>query len=298
MDNKKIDKLAANVGKILDWETEKKITWCGNCGNYGVQNALMRSLILEEYERKDFLMCFDVGCSGNGADKMDAYTIHGLHGRTISLAAGAALANPKLKVIASAGDGATISEGVNHLVHGVRNNFPMMFILHNNENYGLTTGQASAVTRCGVKMNGTPDGVVIPPLNICNFVLSLKPSFVARAYSGDVDHMTEVFREALKHDGFAFVEVFQACPTYNRATPDDWYQERVRRIESLEGYDVTDIWQARRVVEDLDNDIYVGVLYRDPSRESFLKLQKNREGRETGLVDEVGYQEIVGLVSE
>lgn len=296
MNENLIDKLVQNTGKLLDFETEKKITWCGNCGNYGVQNALMRSLVLEGYERKDFLLCFDVGCSGNGADKMDAYSIHGLHGRTISLAAGAALANPSLKVVASAGDGATISEGVNHLVHGVRNNYPMMFILHNNENYGLTTGQASAVTRCGVKMNGTPDGVVIPPLNICEFVLSLKPSFVARAYSGDVDHMTSVFREALKHDGFAFVEVFQACPTYNKATPDNWYQERVRRIEDLEGYDVTDIWQARRVVEDLDNDIYVGVLYRDPTRENFLKLQKNREGVETGLVDEVGYRGIEGLV--
>jgi 2-oxoglutarate/2-oxoacid ferredoxin oxidoreductase subunit beta len=296
MDKKLADKLVDNTPKLLAWETDKKITWCSNCGNYGIQNAMMRALVLEGYEREDFVMVFDVGCNGNGADMMDAYTMHGLHGRAIPLAAGAALANDKIKVIASGGDGASISEGVNHLVHGVRNNFPMVFICHNNENYGLTTGQASALTRCGVKMNGTPDGVNVPPVNICDFVMSLSPSFVARAYSGEVDHMTEIFRAALKHDGFAFIEVFQACPTYNRATPDDWYQNRVKFVEDKKGYDRHDLWKARKLIQDLDKDIYVGLIYEDPSRKSFAKLQKSREGAKTALVEEVGYVDIKGLV--
>lgn len=287
MDKELADKLVEGSGTLLDWETEKKITWCSNCGNYGIQNALTRALLLEGFEREDFVMVFDVGCNGNGADKIDAYTIHGLHGRAIPLAVGAALANSKIKVIASGGDGATMSEGVNHLVHAVRNNFPVLFICHNNENYGLTTGQASALTRCGVKMNGTPEGVVVPPLNICDFVLSLTPSFVARAYSGEVDHMTEIFRKALKHDGFAFVEIFQACPTYNRATPDEWYEERVKFVEDLKDYDRTDIWAARKIVQDLDDDIYAGLIYENPERKSYLELVPERKDAKTDLVDEV-----------
>lgn len=271
MDKKTMEQLAAKAQKFLKYETGKKITWCSNCGNYGIQNALMRALVLENFEREDFLMCFDIGCNGNGTDKIEAYTLHGLHGRVLPLAAGCALANPAIKVIASAGDGATFSEGVNHLVHSVRNDYPMLFIHHNNENYGLTIGQASALTRCGARMNGTPGNVTVPPINSLQFVLSLNPSFAARVYSGDVDHMTEVLRAALRHKGFAYVEVLQACPTYNKLTPDAWYGERVRYIEKLDEYDRSDIWAARRIVEDMEKEIYIGILYENKMRKNFLE---------------------------
>lgn len=299
MDTKKLLKeLEQNAEKIVGLETCKKITWCGGCGNYGIQNALERALVLNGHGVKDFALFFDVGCNGNGADKVDGYSIHGLHGRAISLAAGASLANPRMKIIASAGDGATFSEGVNHLVHSVRSNYPMVFLHHNNENYGLTTGQASSLTRKGLRMNGSADGVPLEPINSMDFVLTLKPSFVARVYSGEVDHMTEVFREALRHDGFAFVEILQACPTYNRATPDHWYAERVKDISTLEGYDNTDIWQARKVVQDIDNDIYIGVIYRDGSQENFHKKLPNRKGVVTAPIEEVAHFDVSGIMAE
>ncbi len=290
-----LNQLANHASDIAAFETDKKITWCSNCGNYGIQNALERVLALEGLKPQDFLLCFDVGCNGNGSDKIEAYTVHGLHGRVLPLAAGAALANPKLKVIASAGDGATFSEGANHLVHAVRNNFPFVFIHHNNENYGLTTGQATACTRTGIPMNGTPNGVVTPPINSLQFVLSLQPSFVARSFSGEVDHLTEILREALNHPGFAFVEVLQACPTYNKATPDEWYSERIKDVKHKKGYDPTDIWQARHLVEDIDNDIYIGVLYRDPKRVDFLTAQPNRKKIKTAPVEEVKHVAIGDL---
>jgi 2-oxoglutarate/2-oxoacid ferredoxin oxidoreductase subunit beta len=295
MDNKDIHNLYENSAQYLSYETDKKITWCGNCGNYGIQNALMRALVLEKFKRKDFLLCYDVGCSGNGSDKWEANTIHGLHGRVLPLASGCALANEKIKIVASAGDGATFSEGVNHLVHAVRSNYNMIFIHHNNENYGLTTGQASSLTRCGVKMNGTPDGVLIDPINSLDFVLGLGPSFVARGYSGEVGQMTDLFREALKHKGFAFIEVLQACPTYNRETPDEWYQGRVRDISDLKGYDSTDVWAARKLVQDRDKDIYTGVLFEDKSKVDFLSMQKSRKGAKTQLVDEVKHVDVSKL---
>jgi 2-oxoglutarate ferredoxin oxidoreductase subunit beta len=260
-----IKQVAAKAEEYLAYETDEVITWCSNCGNYGIQNALKRALVLEGLTHRDIALCFDVGCSGNGSDKIEATTIHGLHGRVISLAAGVKLGNPKLKVIASAGDGATLSEGINHLIHGVRNNFPMVFIHHNNENYGLTIGQASATTPKGAKMNSSPDGVYVESLNPLDLVLSLKPSFVARSFSSDVDHMTEVLQAALNHDGFAFIEVLQTCPTFNKSTPDHWYTSRIHKVEPTE-----DIWEARKLVQDLDDKIAIGVLYKNPNRTDFL----------------------------
>lgn len=292
MENKNLHELAAKAKDYLKYETDEVITWCGGCGNYSIQNALKRALTLEGFDRKNVLFCFDVGCNGNGADKIEGYTIHGLHGRVISLAAGAVIANPRMKVIASAGDGATFSEGVNHLVHAVRNNYPMLFIFHNNENYGLTTGQASATSRLGWKMNGTPDGVALESINAMDFVLTLKPSFAARTYSGDPDQMTEVLAAALRHNGFAFVEVLQACPTYNKATPDHWYGERVKRVEGLASYDKNDIWQARKIVADMEKEIFVGVIYEDPTKKNFMELQKSRQGIATTLVEEVKHYDI------
>lgn len=251
-------------GGTCGMDVECKTTWCGNCGNYGIQNALKRALVLENLGKKDVLLCFDVGCSGNGSDKIDLFTIHGLHGRVLPLAAGCKLGNPSLEVIASAGDGATFSEGVGHLVHAVRNDYNITFIFHNNENYGLTTGQPSSMTRVGTKMNAAPSGVNEANLNACQFVMSLKPSFVARTYSGRVGHMTDIFRKAINHKGFSFIEVMQACPTYNKATPDEWYEERFFDVESLVEsgqYDRSDIWAARKMVDDIEERIAMGVLY-------------------------------------
>ena len=296
MEKKTRDELIAKANHLLKYETGKVLTWCSGCGNYGIQNAMMRALVLEGLERKDFALFFDIGCSGNGADKFEAYTLHGLHGRVISTAAGAALANDKMKVIAFAGDGATFSEGVNHLVHSVRNNFPMVFVHHNNENYGLTIGQASATTRRGAKMNGTPGEVVVEPINTLEFVLSLNPTFVARGFSGDVAHLTELFRLALRHKGFAYLEILQACPTYNRATPEDWYAQRVRYVEDLKGYDRHDIWAAKKLVQDMDKEIYLGLIYENKEKGDFLSLQTNRAGEKTTLVEEVKNYDVGDLV--
>lgn len=299
MDQSDIQKLADKSKELTELDTDRKITWCGNCGNYGIQNALKRALVLEGLDRNDYLLCFDVGCNGNGSDKFEANTIHGLHGRVLSLAAGVKIANYDKKVIASAGDGATFSEGVNHLVHSVRNDYPVVFIFHNNENYGLTTGQASSCTPKGATMNGTPNGVYLEPLNTLDFVLSLKPTFVARGYSGEVDQMTELLRAALNHNGFAFIEILQACPTYNRETPDEWYATRVNDVAILPDYDNTDIWQARKIVQrewKQDEKIYTGLIYHNPRQLDFMQQQAGREQFKSSLVDEVKNYDISDLL--
>jgi len=293
-----LQELESKVKEYLAFESPNIHTWCSGCGNFGILNALVRALVLENIAPHECLICFDVGCNGNASDKINANTIHGLHGRVLSLAAGCAIGNHKLPVIAIGGDGATFSEGINHLVHAIRNNYNFVFICHNNSNYGLTTGQASATTRKGQAMNGTPGEVVVEPLNAAEIVLSLDPSFVARGFSGDVEYLTELIRQGLKHKGFAFIEVFQVCPTYNKATPQSWYWPRIKKVEEIPGYNNTDIWQARKIAVDLEEQIAVGLLYHNPNKLDFLSLQTNRQQRSTTLVEEVQHFPISELLEE
>jgi len=297
-ENKLITDLTAHQDLYLAYEnSDEKLTWCSGCGNYSIQKALLRALALEGYEQDQVLICYDIGCSGNGSDKIGAYTIHGLHGRILPLAAGAALANQHLKVVAIAGDGATFSEGVNHLVHSVRSNYPITFVFHNNENYGLTTGQASAATRKGQKMNGSPDGVLLDPLNACQFALTLHPTFVARAFSGNTEHTTEILRQALRHDGFSFVEILQLCPTYNKATSQNWFLDRVQDIEHTPEYDRHDLWAARKKVEDLEEKIAIGVLYEREDTNFYQKMPQ-RTVLKTAATEEVRPYDISALMQE
>ncbi len=293
-----VQDLQGKIEQYLAFESPNIHTWCSGCGDLGILNAIVRALVLENIAPHECLLCFDVGCNGNASDKITANTIHGLHGRVTSLAAGCAIGNDSLPIIATGGDGATFSEGINHLVHSIRNNYNMVFVCHNNSNYGLTTGQASATTRKGQVMNGTPGEVVSEPLNPAEIVLSLNPSFVARGFSGDVEHLTDLIRKGLKHKGFAFIEVLQVCPTYNKATPQSWYWPRLKKVEEIENYDNTDIWQARKIASDLDNQIAIGLLYHNPNKGEFLSIQQNRQNRKTPLVDEVNAFDISKLMEE
>lgn len=279
-------------------DNEEQITWCGNCGNYGIQNALKRALTLEGIEPKDVLLCFDVGCNGNGSDKMNTYTFHGLHGRAISLGAGCALGNSDLKIIASAGDGATFSEGPGHLIHAVRNDYPMIFLHHNNSNYALTTGQASATSPKGEKYNSSPDGVYLEPINPLEVVLGLNPSFVARTFSSDIDHMTEILRQALNHDGFAFIELIQMCPTYNRGISPTFYWDKLKYTHDIENHDPTDLKKAHELATQVDQQIAVGLLYHNPQNQSFLKKIPNRKNIKTSPIQEVKHYDISDLLKE
>lgn len=299
INNKCYKTLADRKDQYLAYEGNEIITWCAGCGNYGIQKALERALVLEGIPTHQTLFCFDIGCNGNGSDKIASkggYTLHGLHGRVISVAAGAAIANPNIKVIASGGDGGAMSEGVNHLVHAVRSDYPMVFILHNNENYGLTTGQASACTRMEQPMNGSPDGVITEPINCSDFVLSLKPSFVARSFSGDVKHMTEIIRAGIKHNGFAFIEIFQICTTYNKATSNHWFWQRLKYLQDRKGYDSSNIEHAKKAAHDLNNEINIGILYQNKKTKNYMERLVNRESIKTAPADEVKRFDISGLL--
>lgn len=273
--------------KYSDYKSDQLYNWCTNCGNYGIHAAIKRALVMENISPKDVLLCFDIGCNGNGADKIKAYTYHGLHGRVIPFAAGACLANRKVKVIAFGGDGGTLSEGINHLIHAVRSNYDMTFVLHDNNNYGLTTGQASATTPYNTPMNTSPDGVTASILNPTELVLTLDPTFVARGFSGKVRELTEIFRKAINHKGFSYVEVLQSCPTYNHATPHEWYFEHTYDVASEPTYDKFNLESARSVALNRREKIATGLIYQNMNKPDYLSVQSNRRGFTSELTHEI-----------
>lgn len=282
--------------KMKDFASENLFTWCTNCGNYGINAAMRRALVELNIKPCETITCFDIGCNGNGADKIGGYTFHGLHGRVIPLACGVSLANTENKIIAFGGDGGTLGEGVGHLVHGIRGNYNVTFILHNNLNYGLTKGQASATTKKTMKMDSSPNGTTSEQLHPVRFVLALESTFVARTFSGDVHHMTKTFSQAIQHQGFSFVEVMQNCPTYNKETPHEWYQQRVFDVSTLAGYDPSNRAQAFQVGEDIDNKIAIGVLYQDKNSVPQEHRQYNRTEIKTQLIEETKQYPIADLL--
>ncbi len=282
---------------VSDYNVDNICTWCTNCGNYGIFAAIKRALSNKGKNPHEVVLCFDIGCNGNGADKIDGYRFHGLHGRVLPLAAGMCLANHKLPLIAIGGDGGTLSEGINHLIHAVRNNYKMVFLLHNNMNYGLTTGQPSATTPLGQAMNSSPDGTQVEPLHVLEFLLPLQPTFLARGFSGNVKQLTGILEAAIDHNGFAFVEIMQSCPTFNKATPHEWYLQRVYDVATQPQYDPRNLEMVKDAIHDLQNHIATGVLYIRDGVSDYLGSNPVRKDKSTALAEEVTQTDITFLLN-
>ncbi|MCA9369497.1 2-oxoacid ferredoxin oxidoreductase, partial [Candidatus Woesebacteria bacterium] len=181
-------------------------------------------------------------------------------------------------------------------VHAVRGNFDITFLCHNNENYGLTKGQASATTREDVAMNSNPDGVTSTPIHPQRLALSLGATFSARIFSGDIAGMNRVFQAAIAHKGFAFVEILQNCPTYNKHTPHEWYQQRVYNINETD-HDTSNRAAAVAAAEDINEKVATGILYQDPNSVPFMMRDAVRKDLGAELIDEVKTYDITPYTS-
>ena len=282
---------------LQDFSANGLPTWCPGCGNFSIWTAVKQSLVELGISPTEVNLCFDIGCNGNGADKFNAYAIKGLHGRTIPTAAGVSLANHKLPVIGMAGDGATFDEGINHLIHAVRSNYKFTFILHNNCNFGLTTGQATPTTPIGQKMNSAPLGVVETRLNPVQLVLTLGATFVARVFTGNIPQMKEILKAAIQHDGFAYVEVLQHCPTYNKFQDHLWLSTRVYDVKT-EATHQNDRDFVYKLVDYKNEKIATGILYQEQASVSYYNRLNYRKEVATRLRDEVQTYDINKLMDE
>jgi len=269
-----------------DFNSPIRPTWCAGCGDFAIWNAIKSALVQLDRAPTEAVLCFDIGCNGNMADKINAYVFKGLHGRVIPVAVGIKLANQNLPVIAIGGDGGILDEGINHLIHTIRSNYDITLILHNNCDFGLTTGQATPTTPTGQKMNSSAHGVVEDRLNPTQLVLGLNPSFVAKGFSADQTHLTQLTAQAIQHKGFSYLEVLQHCPTYNKFMDQEWYKERVYKVKEDNSYDPTNLENAYKLSSYNNDKIPLGILYQNKESLPFMQRIENQGSKKSlpGLI--------------
>lgn len=214
-------------------------TWCPGCGDFSIWIALKKAVVALGLDPEQIVIVYGIGCSGNMANTINTYGFHGLHGRPLPPATGIKLANHDLTVIAISGDGDAYGEGLNHMIHAMRGNHDITYIVHNNQIYGLTTGQTSPTSHAGTQSKSTPAGSIEQPLNPLAIALDAGATFVARGFSGDNPQLVQLFINAIKHKGFSFIDVFQPCVTFNDVNTYQWFFDRVYKIED-EKHDAAD----------------------------------------------------------
>lgn len=254
---------------------KERIQWCPGCGNFAL-NASVKSAIAElDLKPYETVIVSGIGCSGKSPHYVNTYGFEGLHGRPLPVASAIKLANTKLTVIAEGGDGDGYGIGVAHFIHIMRRNYDLTYIVHNNQVYGLTTGQASPTSLLGMKTKTSPWGVVETPFNPLATAINGGATYVARTFAGDPVHMKEIIKNAIKHKGFSLIDVFQPCVTFNKLNTYEWFRERVYKLEES-GHDPKDKKAAfEKTAEDSETDykkIPIGLFFKEdrPTYESQL----------------------------
>ncbi len=257
--------------KRFDNEVENQ--WCPGCSNFGILKALKTTL--SELGKRPDEVCI---VSGIGqAAKLPHYLncdfFNGLHGRAIPVATGIHAANPELTTLVVTGDGDCYGEGGNHFLHMMRRNPDICVIIHNNELYALTKGQASPTTPLGEKRT-LPAGLVENrPLNMLGVAIIHDTGFVARGFAGQIDHLAGLFKEGISHKGLSIIEVIQPCITWG-GQPASRYKERVRELD--DNYDAGDRLAAMETVLHEKGTVPVGVLYRGSQRPVFAERYRTQ----------------------
>lgn len=235
--------------------------WCPGCGNFSILLAVKRALVEMNLEPYQVLIVSGIGQAGKLPHYMRCNTLNALHGRDVPEAIGAKLANHELKVIAVGGDGDGYGEGGNHFMHAILRNIDITYIVHDNQIYGLTKGQASPTSDKGFVTKTTPEGVISLPFNPLALAISLGATFVRKGFTGEVDHLVELIKKAMQHKGFALVDVLQPCVTFNKLNTWEWYRKRVYKLEGTD-YDPTNRLTAFQKALEWGDRIPIGIIYK------------------------------------
>lgn len=242
------------------WKNGTDIAWCPGCGNFALLDTVNRLLETSDIPRNHFLYVAGIG----QAAKLPHYlkgvnVLNGLHGRALPAAQAAKIANNDLTVIVHTGDGCCYGEGGNHLLAAMRRNVDMTVIVHDNQVYGLTKGQASPTTAMGTTTVAQTLGVMLEPFNPMATAIAMDCSFVARTFVGDPEHMKSTILAAIRHHGFALVDVLQQCVTFNKVNTFGWYKERVLKLP--DDYDPSNSQAAFARALEWGEHIPIGILY-------------------------------------
>jgi len=218
-----------------DFVSKQTPRWCPGCGDYSILANVQKVMPELNIPRENIVFVSGIGCSSRFPYYMNTYGLHTIHGRAPAFATGLKVACPDLSVWIVTGDGDGLSIGGNQLLHMLRRNLDVNVLLFNNRIYGLTKGQYSPTSEQGKVTKSTPFGSPDIPLNPMLFALSAGATFIARTYDTDSKGMQDIFKEAAKHKGTSFVEIYQNCNIFNDGTFSAVYErsEREDRILRL-----------------------------------------------------------------
>jgi len=254
-----------------DYET----AWCPGCGNFSILKAVKQALVVRQLKPHEVLFVSGIGQAAKAPHYLNANVFNGLHGRSLPVATGAKLANPNLIVIVESGDGCNYGEGGNHFLAAIRRNIDVTLLVHNNQVYGLTKGQASPTSAQGFLTKAQPEGVPSAPFNPIAVAVAMKGGFVARGFAGMIEHLSELIQEGIAHRGLALIDVLQPCVSFNKVNTFAWYKQRCEELPS--SYDPTDWEQAIKVASEWGDKIPIGIIYRNgrlPFEEHFSVLSQ------------------------
>jgi len=241
------------------------IAWCPGCGNFPILKIVKEALADLEVEPSNLVLVSGIGQAAKTPHYFKTNVFNGLHGRALPAATAIKAANPTLTVIAQSGDGDMYGEGGNHFIHTIRRNPNITNIVHNNMVYGLTKGQASPTSQIGFKTPVQVNGVFLEPFNPLAVAIALDASFVARAFAGDGDQTKEILKKAIAHKGYALVDIFQPCVTFNRLNTHQWFNENTYYLQEHNPYDKNLAFKKALESEKLP----LGIFYTNPKKTTF-----------------------------
>ncbi|OHB67762.1 MAG: 2-oxoacid ferredoxin oxidoreductase [Planctomycetes bacterium RBG_13_60_9] len=242
------------------------IAWCPGCGNFPILKTLKEALAELNLDPTQVVMVSGIGQAAKTPHYVKAHVFNGLHGRALSPATAIKAANPRLTVIVESGDGDMYGEGGNHFMHTIRRNPDISVFVHDNMVYGLTKGQASPTSRLGFKTPVQTAGVSSEPFNPLAVAIALDAGFVARASAQDREQTKDLMKRAIQHKGFALVDIFQPCVTYNKLNTYEWFKANTYYLD--DSHDPTNQMQALEKALQTDK-LPLGVFYTNPHKPTF-----------------------------
>ena len=247
---------------IKDYESSYKNHWCPGCGNFGILEAMKAALVSLKISPEQLLIISGIGQAAKTPHFLKCNMFHALHGRALPLATGAKMANHNLQILVNSGDGDCYGEGGNHFMHAIRRNVDLTLLVHNNKTYGLTKGQASPTSDFGMVTPLQLHGVISESFNPLAVALSLGAGFVARGFSGNMEHLSGLIQKGMSHKGFSLIDILQPCVSFNRINTYEWYKKRVYDLIE-ENYVPDNFEKAMNFARQWDDKIPIGIIYKE-----------------------------------